>query len=65
MSITQTIANFFQQGGPFMFPIAIVLALGVAVAIERFVFLSIAKRTNKSAFPQIEPIPSPNRDEPK
>lgn len=56
MSITQTIANFFQEGGPFMFPISIVLALGVAIAIERFIFLSIAKRTNKKAFAQIEPL---------
>ena len=63
MNITQTIANFFQEGGPFMFPIAIVLALGVAVAIERFIFLSIAKRTNKSAFTQIEPLLASSRFE--
>ena len=56
MSITQTIANFFQEGGPFMFPISIVLALGVAIALERFIFLTVAKRTNKSAFAQIEPL---------
>jgi biopolymer transport protein ExbB/TolQ len=63
MSITQTIANFFQEGGPFMFPISIVLGLGVAIALERFIFLSIAKRTNKSAFTKIEPLLAASRFE--
>ena len=30
MDVMQTIVRFFQEGGPFMFPISIVLALGVA-----------------------------------
>jgi biopolymer transport protein ExbB/TolQ len=63
MSITQTIANFFQEGGPFMFPISIVLGLGVAIALERFIFLSMAKRTNKSAFTKIEPLLAASRFE--
>ena len=63
MSITQTIANFFQEGGPFMFPISSVLGLGVAIALERFIFLSMAKRTNKSAFTKIEPLLAASRFE--
>lgn len=40
--------KFFQTGGPFMYPILIVLALGLAIAIERFVFISKTQsRTNK------------------
>ncbi|GAC15560.1 biopolymer transport protein [Aliiglaciecola lipolytica E3] len=39
-----------------MFPIAVVLALGIAIAIERYLFLSKAKRTNQKAFKQIEPM---------
>jgi biopolymer transport protein ExbB len=50
------IVRFFQEGGAFMFPIAIVLALGVAIAIERYIFLSLAKRENKNSFAQIEPL---------
>lgn len=38
----------FQSGGPFMYPILIVMAIGLAIAIERFVYLSrIQSRTNK------------------
>lgn len=38
----------FQSGGPFMYPILIVMAVGLAIAIERFVYLSkIQARTNK------------------
>lgn len=34
------IVKFFQTGGPFMYPILIVLSLGIAIAIERFLYLS-------------------------
>lgn len=56
MDITTTIVRFFQEGGPFMFPIAIVLAMGLAIALERYVFLASARRTNKMAFAQMEPM---------
>ena len=39
-----------------MFPIAVVLAIGLAIALERFLFLSYARRTNLKAFKQIEPM---------
>ena len=45
-----TIVRFFQEGGSFMYPIAIVLVLGIAIAIERFIYLSLAKNANRSAF---------------
>ena len=45
-----TIVRFFQDGGSFMYPIAIVLALGLAIAIERWVFLMLAKGSNRKAF---------------
>ncbi|MCU7556054.1 MotA/TolQ/ExbB proton channel family protein [Alteromonas sp. ASW11-19] len=56
MDFFNVVVRFFQEGGPFMFPIALVLALGVAIAIERYIFLSGAKRTNKRAFAEIEPM---------
>jgi biopolymer transport protein ExbB len=46
-----TIVRFFQEGGSFMFPISIVLAIGLAIALERYWFLGSARRTNK-----IEPL---------
>lgn len=48
--MTDTVVRFFQEGGLFMYPIAIVLVLGVAIAIERFVYLGLAKNANRSAF---------------
>ena len=45
-----TIVRFFQEGGAFMYPIAIVLIIGLAIAIERYIYLSTAKRSNRNAF---------------
>ena len=52
----ETIVRFFQEGGSFMLPIGIVLALGLAITIERYLFLITATATNKRAFKQIEPL---------
>jgi len=56
MDFFNVIVRFFQEGGSFMFPIAVVLAIGIAIALERFLFLSLARRTNQKAFRQIEPM---------
>ena len=42
----ETIASFFKDGGTFMLPIAIVLALGLAIAAERWVYLTRARVRN-------------------
>ncbi|KKK86015.1 hypothetical protein LCGC14_2767460 [marine sediment metagenome] len=39
-----------------MYPIAIVLVCGLAIAIERWIFLSAAKMSNRKAFNQIMPL---------
>ncbi len=46
----ETVARFFQEGGAFMYPIAIVLALGLAITLERFIYLSGVRRRNTLAF---------------
>lgn len=51
-----TILRFFQDGGAFMYPIAIVLFIGLAVVIERWLFLSYAKTANRRAFERIMPM---------
>lgn len=56
MSFFDTIARFFQEGGSFMLPIAIVLAIGLAITLERYIYLLSATATNKKAFKQIEPM---------
>ena len=45
-----TIIRFFQEGGPFMYPIAIVLAIGLAITLERFIYLGSVRRRNRLAF---------------
>ncbi|WP_020405167.1 MotA/TolQ/ExbB proton channel family protein [Hahella ganghwensis] len=52
----ETIVRFFQDGGTFMYPIAVVLVLGVAIAIERYIYLSVAKVSNRSDFNRLIPM---------
>lgn len=46
----ETVVRFFQEGGLFMYPIALVLMIGLAIALERYVYLSSAKSKNRDAF---------------
>ncbi|MFL0799640.1 MAG: MotA/TolQ/ExbB proton channel family protein [Agarilytica sp.] len=40
--------EFFQSGGPFMYAILVVMALGLAIALERFLYITKTQgRTNK------------------
>jgi biopolymer transport protein ExbB len=45
--------RFFQDGGFFMIPIGMILIIGMAIVVERFIFLAHAKRSNRSAFDRI------------
>lgn len=56
MNIVNTILRFFQDGGPFMYPIALVLVIGLAVVIERWLFLTYAKTSNRRAFQRVLPL---------
>lgn len=51
-----TIINFFQSGGPFMYPILVVLALGLAITIERYFYLTAAKTKNRRTLARIMPM---------
>ena len=50
------IVSFFQTGGPFMYPILIVLAIGVAIAFERYIYLSVSRRNNRKILAQCMPL---------
>lgn len=56
MEFYSVIVRFFQGGGEFMFPIAIVGALGLAIAIERYVYLSIIGLKNRSLWNDLTPL---------
>ena len=51
-----TIIRFFQEGGTFMFPIAIVLAIGLAIAVERAIYLFKMSKQNGEAMNNITPM---------
>ncbi|HEY8567697.1 MotA/TolQ/ExbB proton channel family protein [Microbulbifer sp.] len=56
MEFFNTLLRFFQNGGAFMYPIALVLVIGLVLVIERWVFLSRAKLANRRAYGQILPM---------
>jgi biopolymer transport protein ExbB len=56
MDLYATIVRFFQGGGEFMFPIAIVGALGLAIAIERYVYLTIIGLKNRNLWNDLTPL---------
>lgn len=55
MGLYAAIVTFFQEGGLFMYPIVIVLALGVAIAVERWLFLAMTTKNNQSLWNQVTP----------
>ena len=51
-----TLIHFFQSGGPFMYPILAVLAIGVSITIERYLHLSTAKMKNRRIIAKLLPL---------
>lgn len=56
VDIYSTVTKFFQEGGFFIYPIAVVLALGVAISIERWLFLTRERIRNAKAFDAFLPL---------
>ena len=56
MDMYATVVGFFQEGGPFMYPIAIVLAIGVAIALERYFYLAQQTRINRKDYNALLPL---------
>lgn len=56
MEFYDTAIRFFQDGGAFMLPISLVLAVGLAIALERWLFLYSSNRANKHALKHIQPL---------
>lgn len=56
MGAYNTIVNFFKDGGLFMYPIVVVLIIGVAITIERWLFLTASKSQSQRFWKKIKPI---------
>lgn len=50
------VIGFFQSGGLFMYPILLTLAVGIAIAIERWLFLGRALDSNQRSWTQLAPL---------
>ncbi len=55
MDALYSIVRFFVGGGPFMYPILIVFAVGSAIAIERYITLTLVRRQNASMWKKLQP----------
>ena len=56
MELFNHVIRFFQAGGAFMYPIALVLALALAVGVERVIFLGRTERENRGLWAKIAPL---------
>jgi len=60
MEFFATVLHFFQNGGVFMYPIALTLACGLAIAVERYIFLSKSERENRKLWSEVQPMLAQN-----
>lgn len=56
MDFLNGITDFFRDGGLFIYPIALVLFLGMAISIERWRFLNVERLRNRKAFDDFLPL---------
>jgi biopolymer transport protein ExbB len=56
MDAFYSIVSFFSTGGMFMYPIMIVFAFGVAIAIERYVTLTQVTNKNQVVWEKVQPL---------
>jgi biopolymer transport protein ExbB/TolQ len=63
MDLVATVTRFFQNGGVFMYPILIILVLGLAIVIDRFIYLQHAKFENRSLWSRMMPLVNQGRYE--
>lgn len=56
MGIFNTIANFFHDGGFWMFPILLVGVTGFSIGVERFIKLTRVERANRKMWDTLQPI---------
>ena len=50
------VVKFFQTGGTFMYPILIIFALGLSIAIERFIYIGRTQSKTRKVWQQLTPM---------
>jgi len=56
MDFLYSIVSFFSTGGPFMYPILIVFAVGLGIAIERYITLAMVTKKNQAVWDKVQPL---------
>jgi biopolymer transport protein ExbB len=56
MDFFYSIVAFFATGGLFMYPILMVFAVGTAVAIERYITLTLVTNKNQVVWQKVQPL---------
>lgn len=56
MGVVTGSVKFFLEGGFFMYPILLVLVLGLAIAVERYFYLTYAKQVNRNMWQKLTPL---------
>ena len=56
MSTYSTVVKFFQDSGVFIYPSILIMAVGLAIALERFLYLGHARRSNRKTWDELLPL---------
>jgi biopolymer transport protein ExbB/TolQ len=56
MNTFNTVVKFFVDCGPFLYPSLLMMAVGLAIAVERFFFLSKARAENRKLWEKVLPL---------
>jgi biopolymer transport protein ExbB/TolQ len=56
MEFYHFVVNFFREGGFFLYPLAAIFVVGVAISIERFIYLTIETTNNRRVWAQVVPL---------
>ncbi len=56
METIYLIIGFFQKGGMFMYPILLVFAVGMSIAVERWFQLNRTRNENRKVWTQVHPV---------
>jgi len=56
MDVFYSIVGFFASGGLFMYPILLVFAVGLAIAVERYVTLAMVTSKNQAVWNKVQPL---------
>ena len=56
MDFFYSIIGFFASGGVFMYPILLVFAVGLAIAVERYVTLTLVTHKNRAVWDKVQSL---------